>query len=229
MKQTLFLLLLAACIASCSRYRYSQFRYDTVEVEYDLERAMSIWEGLKDGYLIVQIPTYGQKEKLLKSLATTTKDERKRSEFQKAYETAVVELGNSQIELFKGIEQHYSFSKYAFIPDTLIHEFRQGGRKNVLINSNHDFVDIDIPSDATILILRDRRDFDDLNLFNLDGTTLPRPFPFTTTVSTLDSSLWSSYFKSFGNLESSSINAAIYVLDQKLKGFYNDYRSRLTQ
>lgn len=223
MKRALFLLLLAACTAGCSR-----FYYDTAEVEYDLDKAMSIWQGLKDGYLIVQIPTYGQKEKLLKSLATTTEDENKRREFQQAYETAVVELGNSQIELFKGIEQHYSFSKYAFVPDTLIQEFRQGSRKNVFINGNNDFVEIDIPSDATILILRDRRDFDDLNLFNLDGTTPPRPFPFTTTVSTGDLNMLS-YDKLSGYLESSSIYAAIYVLDQKLKGFYNDYRSRLTQ
>jgi hypothetical protein len=214
--RNLVLILFLLFTISCTRGFYN-----TTETYEDPQEARDLIKGLRDGTLIVQIPFEKKKVEILKSLYLKEGDPAVRKRLKEDHDIFLEELVDNQKSIVEGIVSIYSFSRYAFVPDTLIKEFKDGKRDNIFLNNDLTLGKVvDIDTTKTILFLRDHRDYDNLFIHKFNGTYPPNPFPYTTQLP-LKPNAKVNYMELFNLKTYNSLHHAIYIMDRKLRGFYN--------
>lgn len=212
------LLILVILFISCSTSGY----YDIRENTWNKEEAIRLVKDLKTGTLIVQIPTERRKSEVMLKMISSEKDAAKKALKQQEYYEFKKELSIIQKTLITSIQTDYSFSKYAFVPDSLIKTFKTGIRENVFINEEFKFVNnIEFEDAGSFLYLRSHRDFDDLFFHKEDGSFAPKPFPYQTSISTLEVPAEGTHLPFKRADTKTLIKYAIGNLDKKLNKFYN--------
>ena len=210
-------------VISCSNSRY----FDLTETYYDLDKSVELIHGLKDGTLIVQIPCERRKLEVLKKIYTNQKDPEKKKEQKKDYEEFKEYLRFVQETIIENTNKSYTFSKYAFVPDTLITAFKRGQRKNVFINESFEFTnDIEIGETELTLFLRGHRDYDYLYIHESNGKFPPRPFPYNSNLSTLEQPAMGTHVPFDKASMSIFIRDAIANVNNKLALFYEKHKTQ---
>lgn len=199
--------------------------YNSTETYYNKKEAKELINGLKEGFLIVQIPCEKKKREILYSLYENETDASKKEEYKKDYDAFLLELEVAQIGLYNGVKSFYSFSDYAFIPDTLIGNFKKGRRDNIFLNDSLEVgKEINIDTSQMVLILRDHRDYDNLYIHKLNGSFPPSPFPYSTQLPLINKTKID-VFEMAKLKGSDRFFHAIYIMNQRLASFYNKANS----
>jgi len=208
-------------IVSCSNSRY----YDLTETYYDLDKSVDLIRGLKEGTLIVQIPCERRKLEVLKKVYINQKDPEKKQEQKEEYEKFKDYLKFVQETIIENTINNYSFSKYAFVPDTLITAFKKGQRENIFLDASFEFTnDVKIDASELTLFLRGQRDYDYLCIHEFNGKFPPRPFPYNSNLSTLEKPAFGTHFPFDRPSMSIFIRDAIANVNNKLNLFYEKHK-----
>lgn len=138
--------------------------------------AVQTLDQLASGTLVVRVPTQGKKIAFLKEAMARTSDQKKRGQYAALVKQAIQEDQTQFQTISTSFERHYSFSKYAFVPDSLYKNFLRGER-NVFIKTDTDKVFTDtIPGEFFVwLTLEHKNQF---GLFAKEGVRLPDPLPW---------------------------------------------------
>jgi len=220
MKYFLILILglaISSAISSCTRGYYN-----TTQDYYDYEESFQLIHDLKDGILIVQIPYEKRKFDILKRIYEKEPNPEKKASLKEEYDALILDLKQTQKSLILGTIDYYKFSDFAFVPDTLINEFKKGERKNIFLDNDLSLgKEVNIDTSKTILFLRDLRDYDNLFIHKFDGTYPPAPFPYTSQVPTGEMDridIDSPHVLGIKN----GILRALYTVNKRLTGFYTN-------
>lgn len=209
-------ILLIVFLIGCSRGYYE--RLDTY---YNYPQAYEYCQNLKTSTLIVQIPCEGKKQRLLKSNYLSEANKKKKSRLKEAYTTSMTELAQAQKSLVKSFSEYYNFSKFVFLPDTLVEEFKQGRRENIFLDKNFEFYsDKSINTVDSYMFLRDYVDYDHLYIYTDENKLPPKPFPYSSTVTTKTININKKATKP-ENIESERIFIAVATINRKLRDFFH--------
>jgi len=168
-------------LASCKNVYYN-----TTETVYDKNKAISMINGLKKGVLIIQIPCERRKLAVLEKKAKNEADPEKKEKYSNELENYKLYLNFIQKSLMEAATKEYKFSKYVFLPDSSVVAFKNGQRKNILINESFEFVnDAEISENEQTLFLRGQRYYDFLYIHNWDSSYPPEPFPYYSAMATI--------------------------------------------
>lgn len=208
-------LFIIVSIASCSRGFLEH-----ADTYYNHSEAYEMCQKLKTGFLIVQVPCEGRKHKLLKAQLENEKNPKKRKRLESTYNKELLELSQAQRSLVNGFPAYYDFSKVAFIPDTLISEFKKGRKTNIFFDQNLSLItDQSIDTSSYVMYVRNLRDFDHLYIYTSNNILPPDPFPYSSTVSTNDINILAKSEKTT-LIENHQIYMAIVTLNRKLKKLF---------
>jgi len=211
----IFLLVLVLIGFSCSRGYYN-----VTQNYYDYDEAYELVHKLTKGTLIVQIPCERRKIQLMTLLFEKEKNLIEKKRLKIELDEFKNKLLIVQKTMISGTEKFYIYSKYAFVPDTLINDFKNGKRENIFIDSALSFKkDISIDTSNIIMFLRSLRDYDDLFIHKSDGKYPPRPFPYASTVPTRDFDRVDFDTKPISK-DNTGIYKAIITINERLVGFY---------
>ncbi|MDF1696325.1 MAG: hypothetical protein P1U56_10850 [Saprospiraceae bacterium] len=220
MNKKYLVILVILVLASCSR----SFYFDTTENEYNEAEAIEIIKGLKKGTLLVQLPCERRKLEVMKKVVAAEKDLDKKAIKQKELDDYQMFLKNIQLEIINNFHTKYSFSKFAFIPDTLVKSFKNGVRNNLFVNSSLEIIDdVPIADDELVLFLRSHRDYDYFYFHKMDGSYPPKPFPYNTNISTLEAPAKGTHMPFERRTIEIHIKDAIGNIDKKLISFYEQH------
>ena len=158
----LFIFILSSCIVV-------KF-HDYADTNIDI--AKETITRLKNDTLLIVIPTFHQKEKLLKSLSRRGKDRKKNK--QKLL-NLYAERQIIQESMIRAFLENYSFSPMLFIPDSLVTQFESG-------KTNHYFLNELARVDSTIHFsnrkpLKLVQQFDQEWHIKIGNKLVPNPFP----------------------------------------------------
>lgn len=217
--KNIVLFFLIASFLSCDRGYYN-----ALQNEYNYEEAYNLAQGLKDGILIIQIPTDRRKLALLESMHEKETDLAKKALSKENLTNARDKLESVQYDMIAATLEYYKFSDFAFVPDSLIKEFKEGQRENIFLE--YDLTlgkKVDIDDSKTIMFLRQHRDYDHLFVHQYDGTYPPAPFPYTSQLALKNTDEVA--FDKLVSIKNEYIYHAIYIVDRKLTSFLGKYKN----
>ncbi len=223
----IFGLFIIMSIASCSRGFLEH-----ADTYYDYSEAYDMCYRLKSGLLVVQVPSEGKKHQLMKIQFENEDNPKKREKLKSVYNKEMIELGQAQRSLVNGFPEYYKFSSVAFVPDTLVKEFKLGRRTNIFLNQELELTTNEsIDTSKIIMYVRSLRDYDHLYIYTSQNILPPKPFPFSSTVSTSNINIMAKSEK-VSPIENNQIYTAIVTLNRKLiklyqslpNGFNSEYK-----
>ncbi len=139
--------------------------------------ARDILQRFKEGTLVVRVPTQGKKRAYLRqALSQKQAGSPERIRFAAMLETARAEDELRFERISSAFHEFYTFSRVAFVPDSLYGAFLQG-RKNVFVeNAQAEPVTKDVGNDVYLWLALDHEL--QFGLFQYPGNRLPDPLPY---------------------------------------------------
>lgn len=205
---------------SCSR---SINFYNLKEAEYDKEKAIQMINEFEEGTLVVQIPCEKQRQNVFQNMIKNESDPEKKAQLSAEYDNFKLYLLYIHQSMVEAVKSEYTFSKYIFVPDTLIKKFKLGMSENIVLDDQLQFIESYEHKDSGLkLYLRGHRDYDHLYLYDLQGDLPPEPFPSRATLGTLESPAIGTY-SFFDRLTiQKAISWGIANLNKKLHNFQDN-------
>jgi len=166
----ILLFLLVAIIQGCIYVKYHNYA-PTLRPE-----AEKIIKSLASDTLLVVIPTYQDKELILKS---SKRKARGKSYKKKAHQKLLNLYAERQIEIeamIMAFDELYTFSEVRYIPDSLVSKFESGRRTNCFIDPASFRInpDIELANRTPIKLLKQ---FDQEWQIKIKNQIVPNPFP----------------------------------------------------
>ena len=138
-------------------------------------QAESIINRLRNDTLIVIVPTYQEKERILKS---SQRSARGRSEKKTRKQKLINLYAERQIEMeaiINGFNEFYTFSPVLYMPDSLVSDFESGIKKTYFIDDNYRLnPDLSHQNRSPIKLLKQ---FDQEWQIKIRTQIIPNPFP----------------------------------------------------
>lgn len=167
MDNRITLILFAFFMSGCIAVKYHDYATNNQII------AIETIKKLKQDTLLIVIPTFHQKEDILKSLAKKSK--RNKTEHRSSLLRLYAERQIQQESLIRSFIKNYSFSSLLFIPDSLIHKQEAGIEGYYFLN---EFARID----STIHLANTHpikliQQFDQEWQIKIGNQMIPNPFP----------------------------------------------------
>jgi len=124
----LFLLAIAVLISSCVYAKFHDYADNNQCIAEDTIKA------LKKDTLLVVIPTYQEKERILKSAISTSRTDR--DDLEQRLLNLYAERQLELEAIVNAFEEYYSFSEVRYLPDSLVKPFESGAPNITFINSD---------------------------------------------------------------------------------------------
>lgn len=193
--------MLSACISGNRGF------YDLNKSEFNQSRAVEQLKQLKNGVLIVSIPTDRQKINLLKN---TNK---------KQYKKVAKEIAFARENMMIAMSRFYKFSEYIFIADSSLVSFTNKNDKTHFISPTGESMETyDIDTSSTFFVLKDIKDYDHLFIFDKYNNYPSRPFPYESSLNVRGKKVLSfDYFQALDIDYQTRLSQAIYILSKRLE------------
>lgn len=210
-------LFIVVVVTSCSRGYLEH-----ADSYYDYSEAYDMCFKLKKGLLVVQVPSEGRKHQLMKIQFENEDNPKKKLKLKSVYENEIVELRKAQRSLVKGFPEYYKFSNVVFVPDTLVKDYKLGRRTNIFLDQELNLTS-NISSDTAsfTMYLRSFRDYDHLYIYTAENILPPKPFPYSSTVSSSNLNIMAKSENTI-LIENHQIYTAIVTLNRKLIKLYQN-------
>lgn len=204
----------ALCITSC--LTRSRFNLLDEQRPYNYEMAAQAVKDLREGLLLVSIPTDHRKIQLLEMVVASDKGT---SSKKQELEKAKAEISRTREHFITYFHRFYTFSDFQLLDDTLVRSYLNRDVVKVpadlLVEGE---LTVQRDTSSTLFVCRANRDFDDLAIYSDLGKPIAAPFPSGSQLSSGGIDAVSTDFLS-GVLEKSEIGHAVLILTKKLERF----------
>ena len=187
---------------------------------------------IKEGALLIVLPTSSKKINAMKKVANDPKTSAKyKKRLQKLINEnteAVTRENNALIEHFN---KYYNFSKFYLLPDTLRNTYKEGKREGIFVGLDGK-IDANIKMNETSYAVfrkgstamgstaNDRNNLKAYIIQDESGKLLDKPFPYYYRINTLKYSLDALISKNTATYD--LIKSIVQKLDKKLKRYYEE-------
>jgi len=144
--------------------------HDYAEINKDV--AAQMIKRLKNDTLVVVIPTYANKERLLKAAYKKSRDKKR---LKQSILNLYAEQRVEQEAVVYAFSEYYSFSEVLFIPDSLVYSLEMGEQRAFFINEKGRIdPSITLKNRAPIKLIKQ---FDEEWQVKIKNKMIPSPFP----------------------------------------------------
>jgi hypothetical protein len=131
---------------------------------------------LASGTIVVRVPTQGKKIAFLNQSIAKTTDSRRKKQYLSLLEEAKLEDRQRFSAIARSFERHFTFTNYAFVPDSLYRDFL-AGKKDVFLREGKAAPHEEVIR-GTIFVWLELENKNQFGLFTKEGTRLPDPLPY---------------------------------------------------
>lgn len=180
--------------------------------------------ALKDGVLVVRLPSNYRKIEALQKMVEAASKEKDRERYAQMLEDTKASTRQNNLWLVGAFQKHYRFSKFLFMPDTASQQLKAGKRNGFFLNAEL-LPDPSIElADSTFFVAwygtpsaDEKTDTEGLTIADAAFNDLAYPFPFFTGRTTMRKLLENALTKT---KEKESFEKLVAKLDRRLNLFY---------